>query len=55
MQGSEEIRAEIKKVNTELNLEQRAAQGLENQRDEGGEDRRTSTMVSEGGTEANQD
>ena len=53
--SSEEIRAEIKKVNTELTIERRAAQRLGNQGDEGGEDRRTSTMVSEGGTEANQE
>merc|ERR1719323_1117579 len=40
--SSEEIRAEIKKVNTELSIERRAAQRLQNQRGEGGEDRRTS-------------
>ena len=53
--SSEELRAEIKKVNAKLNDERRAAQRLENQGDEGGEDRRTSNMVSEGGTEANQE
>ena len=53
--SSEELRAEIKKVNIELNIERRVAQRLENQGDEGGEDRRTSNMVSEGGTEANQE
>ena len=42
-------------MNTELTIERRAAQRLQNQRGEGGEDRRTSNMVSEGGTEANQE
>ena len=52
--SSEEMRAEIKKVNAGLNDERRAAQRLESERDEGG-DGRTTPTTSEGGTEVNQE